>query len=188
VRLGFHIETGGELMYSTYQSKEIPHGLLELRPDDIRLKQAQERSDRVLIFTVDASGSAALARLAEAKGAVELLLAQAYARRDHVALIAFRGDRAEVLLPPTRSLARARRRLADLPGGGGTHTVRATQARAASGVGVGVGVRAQLARCAHVLGWLAGACCAHAGLWRRRERLVRLRDGDFFLLAGGGRR
>ena len=96
------------------------HGLLELRPDDIRLKQAQERSDRVLIFTVDASGSSALARLAEAKGAVELLLAQAYARRDHVALIAFRGTKAELLLPPTRSLVQTKRRLAALPGGGAT--------------------------------------------------------------------
>ena len=96
------------------------HGLLELRPDDIRLKQAQERSDRVLIFTVDASGSSALARLAEAKGAVELLLAQAYARRDHVALIAFRGSKAELLLPPTRSLVQTKRRLAALPGGGAT--------------------------------------------------------------------
>jgi magnesium chelatase subunit D len=95
-------------------------GLLELRPDDIRLKQAQVRSDRVLIFTVDASGSSALARLAEAKGAVELLLAQAYARRDHVALIAFRGNKADLLLPPTRSLVQTKRRLAALPGGGAT--------------------------------------------------------------------
>ena len=93
---------------------------LELRADDIRLKQSQERSDRVLIFTVDASGSSALARLAEAKGAVELLLAQAYARRDHVALIAFRGTTADLLLPPTRSLVQTKRRLAGLPGGGGT--------------------------------------------------------------------
>ena len=74
----------------------------------------------MLIFTVDASGSAALARLAEAKGAVELMLAQAYARRDHVALIAFRGTGAELLLPPTRSLVQTKRRLAGLPGGGGT--------------------------------------------------------------------
>jgi magnesium chelatase subunit D len=94
--------------------------LLELRPDDIRLKQAQEKSDRLLIFTVDASGSAAVARLAEAKGAVELMLAQAYARRDHVALIAFRGRTADLLLPPTRSLVQTKRRLAGLPGGGGT--------------------------------------------------------------------
>ncbi len=94
-------------------------GLL-IRPSDFRLRRFQETSDRVLIFTVDASGSAALARLAEAKGAIELLLAQAYARRDHVALVAFRGTNAELLLPPTRSLVQTKRRLASLPGGGGT--------------------------------------------------------------------
>ncbi|PWR03092.1 magnesium chelatase ATPase subunit D [Meridianimarinicoccus roseus] len=93
---------------------------LHIHPVDIRLKRFEERSDRLLIFTVDASGSAAMARLAEAKGAVELLLAEAYARRDHVSLIAFRGAGAEALLPPTRSLVQTKRRLAGLPGGGGT--------------------------------------------------------------------
>ncbi len=91
-----------------------------IRPTDLRYKRYQTLSDRLLIFTVDASGSAAMARLAEAKGAVELLLAEAYARRDHVALIAFRGTRADVLLPPTRSLVQTKRRLAALPGGGAT--------------------------------------------------------------------
>lgn len=61
-----------------------------------------------------------MSRLGEAKGAVELLLAEAYARRDHVALIALRGTTAEILLPPTRSLVQTKRRLAGLPGGGGT--------------------------------------------------------------------
>ena len=89
-------------------------------PDDIHVKQYESRSERVVIFTVDASGSAALARLSEAKGAVELLLAQAYARRDFVALIAFRNVGSELLLPPTRSLVQTKRRLAELPGGGGT--------------------------------------------------------------------
>lgn len=89
-------------------------------PSDLRYKRYEDLSDRLLIFAVDASGSAALARLAEAKGAVELLLAEAYARRDHVALISFRGDAAELILPPTRSLVQTKRRLADLPGGGGT--------------------------------------------------------------------
>ncbi len=93
---------------------------LALRRQDFRLRRFEDRSDRLLIFVVDASGSAAVARLAEAKGAVEILLAAAYARRDHVALIAFRGAGADILLPPTRSLVQARRRLADLPGGGGT--------------------------------------------------------------------
>jgi magnesium chelatase subunit D len=97
-----------------------PHRPLHIRLSDIRLRRFEERSDRLLIFAVDASGSAAFARLAEAKGAVELLLAEAYARRDHVALIAFRGQGAELLLPPTRSLVQTKRRLAQLPGGGGT--------------------------------------------------------------------
>ncbi|MGC3940250.1 magnesium chelatase subunit D [Roseobacter sp. EG26] len=93
---------------------------LLIRPSDIRLKRYQEQSDRLLIFAVDASGSAAVSRLNEAKGAIELLLAQAYADRDHVALISFRGLDAEILLPPTRSLVQTKRRLANLPGGGGT--------------------------------------------------------------------
>jgi magnesium chelatase subunit D len=93
---------------------------VHIRQTDIRTKRYQEQSDRLLIFVVDASGSAAMTRLAEAKGAVELLLGEAYARRDHVALVAFRGESAEVLLPPTRSLVQTKRRLAALPGGGGT--------------------------------------------------------------------
>jgi len=96
------------------------HRPVIIHPSDIRLRRFEDRSDRLLIFTVDASGSSAVARLAEAKGAVELMLAQAYARRDHVALIAFRGDGAELLLCPTRSLVQAKRQLSSLPGGGGT--------------------------------------------------------------------
>jgi magnesium chelatase subunit D len=92
---------------------------VKVRAGDLRFRRFEEKSDRLLVFTVDASGSAALARLGEAKGAVELLLAQAYARRDHVALVAFRGTGAEVLLPPTRSLVQTKRRLAAPPGGGG---------------------------------------------------------------------
>lgn len=91
-----------------------------IRKDDIRISRFRQRSETATIFVVDASGSAALHRLAEAKGAVELLLADCYIRRDQVAVIAFRGAMAEVLLPPTRSLARAKRSLAGLPGGGGT--------------------------------------------------------------------
>lgn len=96
------------------------HGRVKITPSDFRIKQYEEKSDRLLIFAVDASGSAAIARLAEAKGAVELLLADAYSRRDHVCLISFRGNSSEVLLPPTRSLVQTKKRLAALPGGGGT--------------------------------------------------------------------
>ncbi len=95
-------------------------GRILVRRDDFRLPRLKQRSETTTIFAVDASGSSALNRLAEAKGAVELLLAECYVRRDKVALIAFRGRGAELLLPPTRSLARAKRCLANLPGGGGT--------------------------------------------------------------------
>lgn len=93
---------------------------LVIRRDDIRVVRFKQRSVTATIFVVDASGSAALQRLAEVKGAVNLLLADCYARRDEVALIAFRGATAELVLPPTRSLTLAKRRLAALPGGGGT--------------------------------------------------------------------
>ncbi|MDU3127632.1 MAG: VWA domain-containing protein, partial [Bradyrhizobium sp.] len=95
-------------------------GRLIVHKDDIRLTRFEQRSGTTTIFVVDASGSSALQRLAEVKGAVELLLAECYIRRDEVALIAFRGKGAELLLPPTRSLTRAKRSLAALPGGGGT--------------------------------------------------------------------
>ncbi|MEM0944512.1 MAG: VWA domain-containing protein, partial [Pseudomonadota bacterium] len=88
--------------------------------EDFRTKRHIRPAESVMIFLVDASGSAAAARLAEAKGAVEILLSRAYQRREKVALIAFRRDRAELLLPATRSLVQAKRRLATLPGGGGT--------------------------------------------------------------------
>lgn len=91
-----------------------------VRREDIRLVRFKAPTERTAIFAVDASGSAAMARLAEAKGAVELLLSDCYVRRDTVALIAFRGVRADLVLPPTNALARARRALAGLPGGGGT--------------------------------------------------------------------
>jgi magnesium chelatase subunit D len=93
---------------------------VEVRPDDFRITRFKQRTRTTTIFVVDASGSAALNRLAEAKGAVELVLADCYVRRDQVALLAFRGREAELLLPPTRSLVRAKRSLAGLAGGGGT--------------------------------------------------------------------
>jgi magnesium chelatase subunit D len=95
-------------------------GSILVRPDDFRWLRRCEPQGTTVLFVVDASGSAAAARLAEAKGAVELLLAESYRRRDEVALIAFRGPGAEIVLPPTRSLVRAKRALAALPGGGGT--------------------------------------------------------------------
>jgi magnesium chelatase subunit D len=95
-------------------------GHVQVRKDDFRIRRFQQNTRTTTIFVVDASGSTALNRLAEAKGAVELLLAECYVRRDRVALLSVRGQGAELLLPPTSSLARAKRSLAGLPGGGGT--------------------------------------------------------------------
>lgn len=94
--------------------------VVHVRADDFRITRFRERRGTAAIFIVDASGSLAMQRLAEVKGAIELMLADCYVRRDSVALIAFRGKDAEILLPPTRSLARAKRLLAAMPAGGGT--------------------------------------------------------------------
>ncbi len=91
-----------------------------VRKEDLRVARHEQRTETSIIFAVDASGSAALQRLAEAKGAVEQVLVDCYARRDHVALVAFRGRAAALLLPETRSLARVRRCLSELAGGGAT--------------------------------------------------------------------
>ncbi|MEN9776084.1 MAG: hypothetical protein RL322_3154 [Pseudomonadota bacterium] len=93
---------------------------LQLRKDDLHRHRELHRRGTTTVFVVDASGSTALQRLNEAKGAVELLLADCYVRRDRVALVSFRGRGAEVLLAPTRSLVAARRALGALPGGGGS--------------------------------------------------------------------
>jgi magnesium chelatase subunit D len=88
--------------------------------DDFRYVRLRHAAPSTAIFVVDASGSTALERLGETKGAIEHLLARCYVRRDEVALITFRGTGAELLLPPTRSLTAAKRKLAALPGGGPT--------------------------------------------------------------------
>ena len=102
------------------KSKSSDDARIIIFPSDLHIQRFQNRSERVIIFSVDASGSAAMARLGEAKGAVELMLAQAYSKRDYVALIGFRDGRADILLPPTKSLVQAKKNLAALVAGGGT--------------------------------------------------------------------
>ncbi len=103
-------------------------GRVCIRAEDFHVRRFEQRTPSCLIFSLDASGSAAQQRLAEAKGAVELLLQDSYARRDSVCVIAFRMASAQVLLAPTRSLVRAKRALAGLPGGGGTPLANGIQA------------------------------------------------------------
>lgn len=109
---------------------------IAIRPDDFHVTRRQQRAETTTIFAVDASGSSALHRLAEAKGAIELLLEDCYVRRDRVALVAFRGGGAEVLLPPTRSLVRVKRNLAALPGGGATPLAAGIDAGIALGAAI----------------------------------------------------
>lgn len=107
-----------------------PAARVLVRTDDFHVARLRQKTATTTIFVVDASGSSALHRLAEAKGAVELLLNDCYVRRDQVAVIAFRGTAAELLLPPTRSLVCAKRRLSGLAGGGGTPLASALDAAA----------------------------------------------------------
>lgn len=93
---------------------------LQVRYDDLRVKRFRDKAGTLYILAVDASGSMAINRMREAKGAALCLLQDAYVHRDQVALIAFRGQQAQVLLPPSQSVERARRELDVLPTGGGT--------------------------------------------------------------------
>lgn len=106
---------------SPHQIKRKGELAVKLEKSDLREKVRERKIGNTLLFLVDASGSmGAQARMTAAKGAILSLLIDAYQKRDRVGLVAFKGNNAEVLLPPTSSVELARKYLQSLPTGGKT--------------------------------------------------------------------
>ena len=94
---------------------------LNIKQEDLRQKVREKRIGNTFLFAVDASGSmGARERMRAVKGAIFYMLQEAYQKRDRVGMIAFRRQKAELLLPITRSVDLAQKCLAELPTGGKT--------------------------------------------------------------------
>jgi magnesium chelatase subunit D len=92
-----------------------------IKPEDLRFKRKERRMRHIVVFVVDGSGSMGVKRrMREVKGAIQSLLVDCYQKRDRVAMIVFRRDGAELVLPPTSSVEMASKKLKDIPTGGRT--------------------------------------------------------------------
>ncbi len=101
-------------------AQELERSASVFDSDELRFKRFKGKAGTLFVFLVDASGSMALNRIGQAKGALALLLRRSYVNRDRVALISFRGRDAQVLLAPSASVSRAQRLLDEMSVGGGS--------------------------------------------------------------------
>jgi len=104
-----------------YQKTRTGSNVVNVEGQDIREKERVQKVSAVVLFVVDASGSmGSTRRMESAKGAILSMLMDSYQKRDKIGMVAFKGDDAELIFPPSSSVDLAMRCLSDLPTGGRT--------------------------------------------------------------------